>query len=313
MAKFSSVNINTATNGGCARMFALQQVLVAAGWVVKASSDGTTYKATDGSQITTASSGAGGMNNNSAWFRIQDPGGRREFCVQRGTNDRNWRITYSALDKFVGGSPSATVVPSATDSQILYGAGTDGAPSYSTFAGTVGTYYGHVVAQSTPEGDVYPFWSFQTDVGSGNSTYLFWLEPLVAGSFPAADADPCLVMCEQSAPSYNIWPKGWYKMNEADESFVQFPPLYMAASSGGGIGAGSYAGSNPYTGNDDMIPVCFSRGSGLVPCGWKGVSKYIVWKTVNRNYPDTVNLATDAYVYLGEMLFPWENGTAPSL
>ncbi len=59
---------------GSAAIFAFKELLVDAGWTVLPSSDGTTYNAS-GDQITTGSSGAGGMANNSAWFRIESPAG----------------------------------------------------------------------------------------------------------------------------------------------------------------------------------------------------------------------------------------------
>jgi len=81
MAIHFDVNQTPSTFAECA--FRLKQIMVTAGWVVKSSSDGTTFNST-GDQITSANTGAGGMNNNNAWFRIQDPAGGREFTLQKG-------------------------------------------------------------------------------------------------------------------------------------------------------------------------------------------------------------------------------------
>ena len=136
-------------------MYTFKELLKTAGWTVPSSSDGTTYNSS-GDQITSGASGAGGLANNSAWFRLRDPGGVKEITIQRGTLNTYYRIKYSFLAKFSGGSPSATQTPSATDEFLMLGTGTDAAPGYTATLGTDGTYRYNV---ATDNASPYGFWA----------------------------------------------------------------------------------------------------------------------------------------------------------
>lgn len=105
-------------------MYQLKELLKTAGWTVQSSSDGTTYNAS-GDQITSGGSGAGGMANTNAWFRIRSPAGASnpEFTVQRGTGNTAWRVKFSQSNAFTGGSPGATQTPSATNERVDFGGG----------------------------------------------------------------------------------------------------------------------------------------------------------------------------------------------
>jgi hypothetical protein len=307
MAKFTHVNIDTTTNGVTQIIFSLLTQMLAAGWTVQTSSDGTTYKATPGSQITVAGSGAGGLANTSAWFRVQDPGGRREFVFQRGATHSSYTVVYSALDRFTGGTPNATTRPTAADEQVLYSA-------VSLWTGAPGSMYGHVCVQSTPEGNAYGFWCFTTTVGTGaNPSGVFLCcEPLAVGSYPAADTDPVVHWVLTSNPlvfGSNAW-RWTYKHNLTGEAWAAVTaPTVPAQGLASLVGT---IGSNPYDGDDNHFPAGFCRrSSDITSVGWKGWGKYIRIKGTNRSYPDTINLATDAYVHAGDYLIPWEDGTAP--
>lgn len=322
MAKFSDVNNVMGANGGAEAIYRLKEVLKAAGWVVKSSSDGTTYNST-GDQITGSGAGAGGMNNASAWFRIQEPGGpgRREYTFQRATggNDHQWRIKYSANAKFTGGSPGATQTPSATDEQTLLGGGTDAAPTYaSMFTAAGGGYRFHAIAQSTPEGTAYGFWSFATTTPAGVTMSAIIQEPLEAGSFASADEDPVVIFCRLATlalGTVNVegatnW-RAWVKYNLSGALF-QNCPCYVLTNSGGTVFIANTASPSPYNSQDVMLPCTFGTLGGTMQI--KGTGKYMRWNcTSGRGYPTTTNLTTDARCYVNAMMVPWPNNTAPVL
>ncbi len=313
MAKFATVNV-LAADGAGSIIFNIQQTLVAAGWTVQKSSDGTTYKSTPGSQITASGAGAGGANNNNAWILLQDPGGRRQFVIQRGTATTQIRAAYSALAKFTGGTPNATTLPTATDQAFVIG--TSGA--FSTTLPAAGLYYTHCIAQSTPVGNVYGFWMLNTATGTGATTSsgLLCCEPLATGSFPAADVDPVVIFARNSG---NFFASYWWKYGFGDQTFVNmgsgtYAGAFFIATTGlNGIGGSStFAGDNPYDGLANNIPVFFGRPASLTQPGWKGWSTYVLTKLSNHAYPDTADLATDAFVYLDiSLALPWPNGTVP--
>lgn len=308
MAKFTHVNIDTTTNGATEIVFSLLTQMLAAGWTVQSSSDGTTYKSTPGSQVVSAAAGAGGLNNTNAWFRIQDPGARREFVLYRGINPHTWTFVYSPLARFTGGSPGATTRPTASDEQIIYSAVT-------LSSSTLGAVYGHVVVQSTPEGGVYGFWVWATVVGTGvfgQQSPLF-CEPLTVGSYPSADVDPVVLWTTSSTSTITTTVGAWrwmYKLGLVGEAWTGIVPVVTPARGAAPLVAA--IGTNPYDGDDNHLPVGFARlSSDSTQVGWKGWAKYLRAKGTNRSYPDTINLATDAYVHVGEFLLPWEDGTTP--
>jgi hypothetical protein len=323
MAKISSVNQSTATNGGAAALWNLITTLVAAGWTKVRDSDGTTYSAS-GTQVTGPAAGTNGLNNARAWFVMQQPGGGRQFCFQRATagTDYQWRVKYSYSAGFSGGSPAATVTPSATDEVVLLGGGTDASPSFgSMFASSPGTYRAHCIAQDAAVSGVYAFYCFCTPNAGGSPNGGIWLEPLAAGSFPAADTDPCIVGgCTTSpfgttAANY----RAWYMKGTGSEAFVDMGlvvPYQSVSAAGGstqlmGTNSASLVGVNPYDSEDNAMPAMFARQGVASQPGWKGFASALKIKGVLRNYPDTANLATDAYVYVDNCLVPWPDGVTP--
>lgn len=307
MAKLTSVNVPTTTNGGCVAIFTLVSQLVAGGWTVQSSSDGTTYKSTPGSQIVSAGSGAGGFNNTNAWVRVQDPAGRREFIFQRKGSNQAWTISYSALSKFIGGSPDATTPPTAADGQDIY-------TNSTLYGASPGTYLSHIIVQTTPMNGVYGFWTFNTTVTTGVYVgVLICCEPLQTGSYDSSDPDPCIFTTSSSNPfssSQATW-KYWYKYGTSSAVFVQATTAllpYLNSNMVGDITA------FPYETKDVLLPIGIARDvSAGSTVGWKGWAGYLRFKGPARAYPDTCNLSTDAYVYLVDYAIPWENGTTPSV
>ena len=314
MAKLTDVN-----NGGAAgydyadAIYDFKQLLVSAGWVVKSSSDGTTYNAA-GDQISHGGAGANGMDNTRAWFRIQDPAGLREFTIQNAsTGSTNWRVKYSAVDRFTGGSPGATQTPSATDEAVLLGGGTDAAPTFATwFGNTLTNCYYHAVAYSDALNGVYAFYSFSATKTSGALAHGFVCEPLATASYPSVDVDPCVLSV--GSAGFGVW-KGWHAMNiSGKEEFVPWET--------GSYYRGSYAfypgsaGTNPYDGDENGIPELIGRSyytdnGHLITT--KGFTGRMLLKGSSKIYPNTCNLATDAKVFAGNYILPWENGTTPSI
>ncbi len=130
---------------GAKAMWAFFAAMLAQTWGKKADSDGTTYSAT-GAQVTSGGSGAHGLANTLAWVRIQTASGF-EWCIQRGSTNRLWRIKSSLATPFTGGAPSATRVPSAAGEVILLGGGTDAVPVFATLFPADATYLCDFIVQ----------------------------------------------------------------------------------------------------------------------------------------------------------------------
>lgn len=92
-------------------MFRFKADMVAGGWAVAISSDGTTYNGS-GDQITTNGTGAGGINNANAYFLLRRTGAP-DWLITRGADGDNWSIFSSTTAAFAGGN--ATTRPTAGD------------------------------------------------------------------------------------------------------------------------------------------------------------------------------------------------------
>lgn len=306
MARLANVNNVFTTTGGF--NFAASEVLKAAGWTTVKSSDGTTYNA-GGEQITHNGTGAGGFGNTNAYRVQQDPGGRRQLCWQGGTNALNTgshaRIKVSELAGFSGGSPGAARVPSATDEQVLLGAGTDATPTYGTlWTPSISGARLHAVAESTSIGNVYGFNFFCTNIAAATqSNGVFFCEPMAPGSYRAGDVSPCVWFCSTTYANANLM--CWFAYGLGGQAWS------TVASASAGVYGGTL-GVNLVDGADDNgYPQYSAAVSGSTRV--KGVGSRVAAKGPARTYPATANTATDAKVYLGSYCWPYPNNTLPSV
>lgn len=313
MAFQYDVNNVGGANGGAEVFFALKELLVTAGWDVKASGGGTgsgLFNAT-GDVITTAAL----MNVNLAWFVIRAPAAmapRREFLVQRGSTNVLWRVAVSAEDGFTnpGGADEDTVFTS-TDQQFLVGAAT---PTFATWFDTAATYKYHVGADDT---DPWGFYFFCIPNGGGAARSFGILDPLAPTSFDSLDQDPAIYTWAATnatrigASSLNLTSgiaKGWWKKDLAGETFVSYHGMEYVNGSAGCIPATtSGLGTNPYDGDHNYWPIAYARGGAEGTIGWKGFGTVLQWTASIRTDMDTLSaLGVKDHVCLGVgCVLPW--------
>jgi hypothetical protein len=328
------------TYGGA--LSALVEMLVSAGWSYKASGDGLSGYSSTGKIFTGTGAGALGWGNNRAWARVQDPGARREICIQRDATNGT-RIKLSASAKFVGGSPSATVVPSATDERVIWGSGTDASPTGTAYYDTNMLLKDLWIWQGAAFGSApYGFW-FGGQAGPTNltKTGFLMMDPVVG---PAEDPDPVVWQvgtnfpCVASTSSIGrdaaaaaTWTTGVgpgnqgcfahldTAMSAAGFVFVQ-PASYSHGSVGlnpadfapGGAG-NNYLGNNPFNAGLDVLPImyCRQRYSGsLLPWGVKGWSTLAMWTgRARQSFFDTLD--DRRWICFGHMWLRWDGATDP--
>lgn len=308
----STVNLQN-TSSTAEVMFRLKKLLKAVGWTVPSSSDGTTYNAA-GDQITTDGSGAGGLDNNNAWYRLQDPGGRREFVFQRSTNEYTWKAYYSALAKFSGGSPDAVTLPTATDEVQVIGSGGSFDGSWGWGGVSVSNYKWHIGADNAAVGGVYGFYIVSRQLTTGNSHRRLVLDPLKVGSYPDgtvgdADADPAVVWMA-SGTAFGVGSPSigtWYKYGLASASWDTAPQVLGLAGFPGSVGI------SPYSGQDlGLAPIYHSTTVSKEQV--KGWSAALEWVGVGaRNTYDTLGLSTSSSrVIFDDVSLPWPQSVVPS-
>jgi hypothetical protein len=330
-------SLNYTPNTGSDSIFHLKTLLKTAGWTVPKSADGTNYSAS--TDIITASTAVyHGLDNARSWFVIQQPSSSRSFCIQRNSatgasTSQSWRIKYSKAAGFVGGSPAATVTPTATDEIVLNGAGTDASPTFqSIFAYGDGYLYRYncVADNASP----YGFVAFGWQCTSGNTACAFGLDPLVG--VPAADTDPYVIHLYPRAGSSGVnlaWTKAYmqnnnsYQINFSGNSTIPF--FYGGTSLTNGALAATYSEyhsnqswemwlnctDNMFSGQDDVFPLAvFGTTQNAVPCfAYKGVL------TLTRACPQynratgilyTISTTKDG-ILVGNCILPWDGSSTP--
>ena len=316
MARVSwSFTVNQTPATGPIAVYTFIARLISAGWTKVKDSDGTTYSSS-GTQVTSGASGAGGLGNNSAWVNLRAPSGTRELCIQRGTTNTNWRITYSPT-AFNTGSPAATVVPSSANSSIIFGGGTDGSP---TFASWLGADTGYKLQTGADNASPYGFFVVTYPNGGGNPQAGLVFDPLTGT--PAEDTEPVLFFIGVSGTSAFLSGSitatttsstmsrccGWLAFGLGG-SFVTIPAATMLI--GGSTVVPNGLPSNPHNGKDDGITMFFSRYAGMTsPNGYKGASSVMKWNGTSRSTPNT--FATKTRLVMGDISLPWDGSTDPT-
>lgn len=308
-------DVNNAAMTGAQAIFNLKELLKSAGWVVKSSGDGGSIVSTTTDIINSGSSGANGLANTNAWFRIQMStidSVNREFIFQRGSSNLLWTIKYSYSVGFTGGSITATSAPTATDSQTLLNAST-------LFPADSG-YRWNAAAGGSSDG--YAFWSGVFPIGggvpSGGAVCLF---RLVDGSYPTEDIDPYVIYVDGSTTPFLTTSmdnaiKAWMRKGMTYENF-------KLISTGKFIQATNavfpnFAGVNPHNGNDDVMPMPMigaTTAGGVIPdypTGYKGLIDTMMWNGTSRTTGDTLSIASagakDRIVYRDVNLV-WDGST----
>lgn len=309
MAYVGSVN-NVVTVGTADYFNAIKTALLAAGWELMASSNGTTYTA--GSTPDRLPDVAS-WNNSGAWCRLREPGGAggREYCFMRGSSATTAIIKYSRATGFVGGSPGATTLPTTGaggDGVVWIASGSIGFGSESSitgpasgvaFASTSG--YVSCVASNTAVNGVYGWWMIRWPAG-GTSSELTYTEGVQANTTPSQDADPSY---RYSGPAQNFFAWNTARIVQYWQYYDFTAPIsanrsYVIAGGYGsywaitsGLGISNYAtprpgiGFGPYGVGVQTYPIMVG-GNTTYP---KGMTTGMCCYSVTLNNCDTLNLS----------------------
>ena len=305
---------NSATLTGADTAFQLKTRLKLGGWTVMSSSDGTTYNSS-GDQITTNTTGAGGMNNTNAWFRIRCPaisGITRELVFQRIGAATSFRIKYSYSAGFTGGTPGATRVPSAIDEGVFLGSGTDASPTGGNWQNGTGGQVNIAVGDSA-EG-----YSFYSTVWNSTPTCLHTMYMDLIDNL-GSDPDPYVFYVQNSnITTASSWGTGtacfcWMGKGKSYETFTNVGGITPYVSSilviNDSKAPGNF-GVNPYTGNDNEFYIYYGKNSTSFPGGIKGRSHLLRFCSSSRAFTNTLN--TQTRLCMNDFTLPWDGVTTPT-
>jgi hypothetical protein len=277
----STLNLSLAN--GTEATFLLRRLLLETGaWTSVKDSDGTTYSAT-GSQLTHHGSGAGGLNNNNAWFVLRDATGR-QLLFQRGSLHYSWKVYYSKAAGFVEGSPAATATPTATD--VRYVSNTSDA--YISLFPSSGSLRCNAFAQTTPHNTCYSFNLICRVVGTGAVAGSIFMHALDEALSYGADGDPCVLLADAGTLAATTGAalgsettakvRGWQRYGEVDGDFGPMCLHYLSNDT-----PKTRTGSPYLTNPVPLDPTPVGRYGGTAP-GRKGRLKYLAYvcdSTVN--------------------------------
>jgi len=307
------------------------------GFTVPRSGDGlAAFDDTGTSVITSGFSGANGFANNDAWLVVQDPAGEYEWLFQRNASDVSWEVAYSAVAGFTGGA--AATKPTATDEvQIIDG----------TLFIANNFYRWHLEGDDAPISGVYRWSAIATTNGTGLGRTWIGHEALAPGSFPTLVGTRAAPITGEPDPSiqiakYNLSEahfhfggsndqlgndtssplRGWWcygGTNGQAAAYEEFQAAFHMSNSAtadqhypANTTGNDGVGVDPRDGSDPVIAFHVGRDvSHGLRTGPKGVIDGLRAKGVAREYPDTIDIAGDRFVYLGDLLFPFENGGTP--
>lgn len=289
----------------------LKQLLVAAGWTVTSSSDGTTYSSS-ADVLTTAAD----LDNDLSWFVVQSPAGKAWcFQLENATTDpTDWRVKYSRAAGFIIGSPSATQVPSASDQVIMLGGGSDAVPTFATLFDAAGTQN---VAIGAHDGGLYGWYLIGYEDGLKPQTFIFY-DPLLPGSYPSEDTDPFVFAARYSTVNRPCSLDGLQQTGTTNVPLALYNTTvrYTQAMSWEGTNVAfpaGYSHPNAWNGNADTAPVHWVS-TALTPNGWKGTSSLFRWHGGSESTGARTNSPTAAnrLVVFEDLLVPWDGGDAPA-
>jgi len=314
--------------------FFLKETLVAAGFTVPSSSDGSSLSA--GDIINTSAD----LNNNNAWFIVRQPqsatsshgGVQREYAFQRGTTSRTWRAKYSYSASFTG-SANATTMPTAADEVRLIGSEL---PSFAFDSNTLltdGTYRLNIAVDQEPP---HSFYWVTFPNGGGDPGNCLLVDGMLSGTFAPGDNDPYVQYwadisvlsgeVSTGGPALSITasaitsPACWTRKGESDEVYggigLLIYTLYDTLQREFVDGCGT---TNGHNGKDDLLPAIWFRSANSNPTGpggYKGVSSLLkIPSGPDRSTGDTYSTTASGskdFIRLGDMALPW-NGTDPTI
>jgi hypothetical protein len=321
MAFTSSVN-NTNFLGSQS-IYQLLLTLVTAGWKVKGSGDGGSLFSSSSNILTGfGTSGAGNFGVAASWFRIQSPttgtaGQMREFIFQcAGGISPSWRIKYSpnptGATGFIGGSPSATQTPSATDQSFLRGGGTEASPSYTGWLGGDNSYKWHIMAGDSTLNYSFVCWAMAFASASGDGGLM--LDSMQGGSQVPSDTDPCVVYIDSGGGGFfgaNL--RGTDTLGNvggtASTQFINIPAYLLTNGFPGAMG------TDAWNNQDIAVSFGYARSSAAVvaPYTHKGISSLLLYLGCVRGNMDLVYVpGYGYYVYINGTLLPWPSGIYPT-
>lgn len=329
-------SLNAAALTGGEAIWKLKEFLVAQGWDVPRSGDGTGGNY-NGAGDVHAPGGpyTGTLDLASAWFELRQPATvtpRRSFLFQIPSTDAvRWRIWYSSNGTgFTGGAQSATVRGTATDQQGLINtpSGTTDwlPPDWSLIdivAGDLSEGFSFFVGfrrRAPLANGVGPGYDAALSLDVLTKTQVLDADPAVVGTHfwfegqPLAWPQAAGLVGGVAASQTNGCSRGWYKKGLGGAAFVEYPPVFWGFQEGSVdsvVPRNDDRASEIPTNEFQTLPIVYWRGSSLYASqrGFKGQSR--LFRDAQPRHGVLRPSQDFSRMGLGVISIPWDGATVP--
>lgn len=301
MAKVTNVNIDCSTRQGSQLLFELKTLLIANGWTITGTSDGTT--ATNGASPDRVNTVAL-FDVANAWYVLADPSGTCWIYVQRGSSNLIFTIKVSRVAPQTNGTATAlpTCATASNETTLI---------NNTTFVNSSGSARGHIVTYNSSENaaGVRPFYTMMTQ---GTSTLLgsFVVEAIANDTYDSSNAYPWVTAAGAGNAGLDYTGSRWTYYYSPTSVFVTTDWSFYVY--GAGLTQMYPAAASPWSGEDVAMPVLIGKGSSNAPANVLGYLKNIRYTALYRNYPNTLTTpGGERYVHAVFFVVPYANGVSP--
>jgi len=314
MAKATNVNIDCTTRQSAQLLFDLKTLLLANGWTIVGTNDGTT--ATNASTPDRVSTVAL-FDVSNAWYVLADPSGLVWLYVQRRAANTTFTIKVSRVAPQANGT--TTVLPTcavaANESTIV---------NNTVFAVSAASPRGHLITYNAAENaaGIRPVYVLMTD---GTSTLRggFFIEAATNGTYASSNSYPWIVGWSANnnavipgttgSSAQTLW-NYYYSPAAAFAGLTSLAGYRAVSAAGSNINVGGETGTgvDPWLSQDSGHPIAVGRATTETSPGMWGIMKNIRLRTVARSYPDTLTTSGgERFVYAGGCIIPYADGVTP--
>ena len=300
-------------------LYDLKEAMKTAGYTVRGSGDGLAAHSAVGDIITSAGSGANGLNNNNAWFTVRQPAtgsapysGTREWTFQRSTLPYSWFCEYSGPDAtFDQTTGNATTRPTGTSPGQVQSFNNSGGANSILPTNTLFTYQIRV-------GDAaenFHWYAVAYPLGGGSCVGRIMFLPMASDSLATGEIEPYVMVAENDAFTTANFCRddttdfvGWLGKGGVVNTWTSVSAFFIVDNIGQAI-MPDLMGANPNNGQDDAIPILWGRRGALANSGYKGISTKMKWPSTDRETGAVYESLTRFRI--DDVVLEWDGATTP--
>jgi hypothetical protein len=300
MAKATNVNIDCSTRQGSQLLFELKVLLLANGWTITATSDGTNF--TNGASPDNVSTVAL-FDVSNAYYVLADPSGTCWVYIQRRAANTTFTVKVSRVAPQTNGTATALPTCATATNEITL-------INNATLFNSSGSARGHIITYDASENaaGVRPFYALMTD-GTATLRGSLVVEAIADNTYDPLNLYPWVTAAgagDAGLDSSGTPCKYYYSPTNV---FVSINWSYYYNNSN--IATNWTNLPSPWGSGDTALPAFIGTGT-TSPANVLGFFKNIQIPSYYRGYPNTFTTnAGERYVHARYFIIPYANGVQP--